>query len=211
MTDQPKPKLPEYETNVSGRFVYFRERQGITQAETARIMGLSRDQVASLENGRVALRAIPALRFCKEFNLSPRWLATGLQPMWGWVDLPPALLGSIEPRAALSTAYAMFLSEHLEQIADDLGRRLCASDEDVPVGASPGWRRTLTRYLAAHMNLIPQRLAQAYIDSVANASAEFLFKNLGALSALKSSAQKRKDRGDTKPTHRKASVSAEGK
>ena len=54
-----------------------RKEHGASQALTARRMRLSRDQLKRIERGEVAVRLVPALRFCEFTNRNPLWLALG--------------------------------------------------------------------------------------------------------------------------------------
>ena len=54
-----------------------RLQQRFTQGLLGRNVGLSRDQLASIEAGRVALRFVTGWKLCQFLNLNPAWLATG--------------------------------------------------------------------------------------------------------------------------------------
>lgn len=69
--------LSEAEKAICRRFKKARLEAGVTQPRIARHIGLSRDQVASVEAERVALRFWPAWRFCIELDINALWLAHG--------------------------------------------------------------------------------------------------------------------------------------
>ena len=76
-------KLPEREQDICGRLRRARELFGYTQAKFAQKCGMSRDRLASYEQGRAPLRVDVALRVCRRFEISEEWLAAGrgyLQP-----------------------------------------------------------------------------------------------------------------------------------
>jgi transcriptional regulator with XRE-family HTH domain len=63
------------------------ERTGtlLGQPIFAHSIGLSRDQLASIETGRVPVRAEVGIRLCRELDINPLWLAFGdefEQPRW---------------------------------------------------------------------------------------------------------------------------------
>ena len=70
-------KLTRPEKELSCRVRQAREARRYTQARLAAETGLSRDQLASIEAGRVALRFVTGWKLCQFLNLNPAWLATG--------------------------------------------------------------------------------------------------------------------------------------
>lgn len=73
----PKSKLPKREKEICQRFRLVRERLRFTQEEFAEQLQISRARLASYEEQRVPIRWEIALRTCKQFIVSERWLATG--------------------------------------------------------------------------------------------------------------------------------------
>lgn len=70
-------KVSQPHLSIAQRLRAARQRQGVTQTVLAEAMGISRDQLASVESYRVPLRFWPSLRACDFLKLSLRWLATG--------------------------------------------------------------------------------------------------------------------------------------
>ena len=62
---------------MASRIIEAREALGITQTEFARQVSISRDRLASYEDGRSILRCDVALRLCRQFFISEFWLACG--------------------------------------------------------------------------------------------------------------------------------------
>lgn len=88
------------------------EREGtlLSQAFFARSIGLSRDQLASIETGRVPLQADCGVRLCIEMDLNPLWLAYGSEfEEWRFVKFPP--LGAARRRQLFSE----LMAEHREE------------------------------------------------------------------------------------------------
>jgi DNA-binding XRE family transcriptional regulator len=71
---------------IAERFRQAREDAGITQQRVGLHIGVSRDQVASIEAERVALRFRPGWRFCIELDINAHWLARGEEPYRPCVD-----------------------------------------------------------------------------------------------------------------------------
>ncbi|MGP8199912.1 MAG: helix-turn-helix domain-containing protein [Limisphaerales bacterium] len=62
---------------IANRLREARESLGVTQTEFAAQIGISRDRLASYEDGRAVLRCDVALRLCRQFFVSEFWLAFG--------------------------------------------------------------------------------------------------------------------------------------
>ncbi len=90
-------KLSESQQAICARFKLAREDAGVTQDKIGLHVGLSRDQVASIEAARVPLRFWHGWRFCVELDVNAEWLAQGEEPMRPCVDyfktytIPPDL------------------------------------------------------------------------------------------------------------------------
>lgn len=69
--------LSAEEAEIGKRMLLARREHGANQALTARRMLLSRDQLKRIERSEVAVRLVPALRFCEFANRNPLWLAFG--------------------------------------------------------------------------------------------------------------------------------------
>ena len=78
--------LSDYEKSICSRFKLAREDAGVTQERLGLHIGLSRDQVASVELERVALRFWPGWKFCLELDINAAWLAYGEEPIRPCVD-----------------------------------------------------------------------------------------------------------------------------
>jgi transcriptional regulator with XRE-family HTH domain len=69
--------LPEREKQICARLREMRERLGKTQEKLSAEVGITRQRLASYEEGRAPLRCDLALRICRQFIISEEWLATG--------------------------------------------------------------------------------------------------------------------------------------
>lgn len=74
--------LPEREMGICFRLRYIRDRLSLSQSEVANQLRISRERLASYEDGRVSVKAGFALRFCRQFIVSEAWLALGEDEMF---------------------------------------------------------------------------------------------------------------------------------
>jgi transcriptional regulator with XRE-family HTH domain len=88
----------EVDQELAARFASIREKEGIKQAEFAEKIGISRPQVAGLENGhaRISERNIKAV--CKAYNINENWLRTGEGAMYDTPSSPLEPLNDDEKR-----------------------------------------------------------------------------------------------------------------
>jgi transcriptional regulator with XRE-family HTH domain len=80
---RPKPKN-DLNKHIGLRVGYVRRIDFVSQADVAKLLGLSRDQLANIESGLVPMRAGVGWRFCREFMIHPDWLIYG----YGRISLP---------------------------------------------------------------------------------------------------------------------------
>ena len=69
--------LPKREREICARLKQARAIIGLSQEEAAFQLGITRERLASYEDGRVAIRFELALKFCRQFIFSEEWLALG--------------------------------------------------------------------------------------------------------------------------------------
>jgi transcriptional regulator with XRE-family HTH domain len=65
------------EEQICARLRSARERLGLTQSETAKLVGISRERLLIYEYKRAPLKFDIALKFCRQLIISEEWLATG--------------------------------------------------------------------------------------------------------------------------------------
>ena len=74
---RPKKALSVREVGVCQRLREIRQRLNLSQGEVASQLGISRERLASYEEGRAPVRYEFALRFCWQLVVSEEWLALG--------------------------------------------------------------------------------------------------------------------------------------
>lgn len=76
---------------VAQRLREARNHLNLSQADVSRQLGISRERLASYEDGRTPLRFELALRFCWQFVFSEEWLALGVKEILArWDKKDPA-------------------------------------------------------------------------------------------------------------------------
>lgn len=102
---------------IAARLRRGREARRLSQAEFAKQIGITRERLASYEDGRAPLRTDIALRVCRQFILSEKWLATGKGPMNSLMDLgAEPLPQSLPLDAPFSESYEYFLGKRYDKI-----------------------------------------------------------------------------------------------
>lgn len=87
------------EAFVCQRVSWIRRDAGLSQADFAARIRITRDQVASIENKRVSLKWPEGLAICGGFNVSQLWLARGIEPIRPFFDLDKAQDWNLIPDA----------------------------------------------------------------------------------------------------------------
>ncbi len=119
-------KLDRYDGAVCERFKLAREEAGVTQEKIGLHIGLSRDQVASVEAARVPLRFWAGWKFCTELDINAEWLARGDEPFRPCIDyfktyLAPAEIDDnpeitfVDGYQAIEQRYVELFREHGHQ------------------------------------------------------------------------------------------------
>jgi DNA-binding XRE family transcriptional regulator len=109
--------LEKREKSICQRFKLAREDAGITQEKIGLHIGLSRDQVASVESERVALRFRHGWKFCIEIDINAAWLAYGQEPLRPCVDyfkewLAPEAIES-DPDILFSAGFELIAEKYI--------------------------------------------------------------------------------------------------
>jgi transcriptional regulator with XRE-family HTH domain len=79
LENKPKkePAVPHREKMIGLRVAYARKRDGFDQRSFARSLGITKDQLSSIESGRVPLKLVVGWKLCQIMLLDPNWLANG--------------------------------------------------------------------------------------------------------------------------------------
>jgi transcriptional regulator with XRE-family HTH domain len=157
--EKRKP-VPTRERQVCERLKEAREHLRFTQAEFASEAGIKRQRLASYEEGRAPLRFDLALRICRQFIISEKWLATGE----GGARLLMDLTGEnatfrIPADMAFGAAYDKFLSTRYDAICREQGEivRILPKTDDSPAF----WKNLFTMLLDQwYMTLAPKDVSQ---------------------------------------------------
>lgn len=102
-TSKFKP-LPENEKEICWRLASIRRLRGLSQAELAQRVGITRNQIANIEAKRVSLKFGIAMDICKTIDVSPQWLFDGSGPQKRRVESKDPVSGeSLEIHARSET------------------------------------------------------------------------------------------------------------
>lgn len=174
----PKPSglINELEREICGRVREIRKRASLSQKEFANVLGLTRAQVAALDMTWYPLRYGAADRLCQRFNICQRWLATGLDPARGYVEIRPEIAIGIGARELFSAAYERNIAHSVKLAvrANEELERALASD---PQAADKIRENQLYNLALMWFSRIPPHLYQAYFGALMAASSEFYQKH----------------------------------
>jgi DNA-binding XRE family transcriptional regulator len=98
--------LSDAERAICRRFARLREGRGREQTEWAKLVGLSINQLASIETGRVGLKWQVFRKVLDVCPVNPRWLAEGIGPVEITVALPVEVGRKAPKNALFSEMYA---------------------------------------------------------------------------------------------------------
>lgn len=117
-----RPKTNEREAAICGRLRSIRLERGVQQKDAAKRLGVPLDTFRGYEYARSPLPFTAASRFCAEFDVNQRWLASGELPKKPYLELSPLVSQFIPDDAVFSRVVDSLLIdaivEALEDIAD---------------------------------------------------------------------------------------------
>lgn len=179
--------IPEVDRQIGERLRKFRiEQTGLSAVEFARRMGIDSNRLATYEHGRAPLRYEIADKAAKEFNISQRWLAEGIEPIRWYVSIPQALQEIIPKRSIFSDAYEPFLKPHVEMTLAELANFWGVAQTDMGLDAAQYLAETNTtgvsnldllnilhRNLVRHVGEIPPDLYQKFFSQIITSCRKF--------------------------------------
>jgi len=176
------PKLSglinDRELAICGRVGTVRHYQGWQQVHFAQSIGITRDNLVSIEYGRTPLRFWLADRICEKFNISQQWLATGRDPVSGYVVIPQDLLIQTAPRSLFSAAFddrlGHFVQERIQQ-TQALARAIAAKAD----ASGKILEDRLYNLALCWFQRIPPHLYQEYFSVLMAASSAFFQQHRG--------------------------------
>ena len=104
---------------LNERIKLVRKDLKMTQTAFGKAIGISRDTVANIENGRIDIKDVFIKAICREFNVDYGWLTTGVGEMF--VDSDEDFLARVD---------AILVDEN-EDRRNMIKTLLYASDEDI--------------------------------------------------------------------------------
>ena len=102
------------------RIIQIRERSGLSQEKFAERLGLSRNFINQVENGKKNISKRTIEDICEEFEINESWLKTGIGDMERKFDVEfgeiCADIGLNDPRAREAIRYNYKLSEEDKEL-----------------------------------------------------------------------------------------------
>jgi len=111
--------LPKREREIGARLRSIRESARLSQNEMAHEVGVTRERLASYEDGRAPLRYDLALRICRHYIISELWLATGDGPFDQYLDM---IREPFPHNWPLDATYSQTFDQVLSRIYDKVAR-----------------------------------------------------------------------------------------
>jgi len=111
--------MNDQEMAICRRLGSLRERTGLSQAEMAQMVSTTRDQLASIEYGRNPLRYWLADQVCEKLDVCQQWLATGNDPVRGYVRLPLEIGLDIKSKELFSAAWERKVGHRVRRRANE--------------------------------------------------------------------------------------------
>lgn len=151
---------------VGKRLKAVRLEIGLTQGEVAAPLRISRESVAAFETGRLPMRYETGLRFCREFIVSEKWLATGKGEQRAYMDvISQVTVGMLLPDTSFHAAFKSTLRSIYEKnVTSKVGRLAVLKYQDSEEYLAP-----TERFLALALETFKQQADPfAYIQMVSN-------------------------------------------
>ena len=169
----PSGKMNQREREIGARLREFRTRTHWPQTEFGKVVGLTRDQLASIEGGRTPLRYDQAWRIRISFNLNFEWLAWNRGDVCSASgdDFPAPESGQVGARA-LFTDVADLVARN-ERGASSLAE---GADEplDVDLASRLSARRRIEREMEDWLAQVPTESVLDLAKSVIGAGQDFV-------------------------------------
>jgi len=124
--------MNERERAVCARVKSLREGLQYSQPAFALALGLTVDQLASIEYGRVPLRCAIGQWICQRFDVNQRWLAEGKAPKFYYVYYSGSR-APLAPNILFSQAYDDNLKFAVEKLLKEVAKRLGCEVEHITV------------------------------------------------------------------------------
>jgi transcriptional regulator with XRE-family HTH domain len=164
--------MNERELLICSRVAAVRARAGWSQTDLAKLVGTTRDGLATVEYGRTPLRFWLADRICQELNVCQRWLAEGKGSLAGYVGVPPEIMLEIAQGELFSAAYERRLGHFVKRQVLET-EALARAITDQAGGANRLLQDRLYNLAICWFQRIPPHLYDQYFRELMALSSEF--------------------------------------
>lgn len=121
MTDDLASQTRRPFLEIARRLARARRAADLSQKDLASRVGLSRDQLATVEQGRTPLRFWPGWEMCRELGINQIWLITGSGPTHPFLNLDlHSVKVLLEERSLLYEMCTSILRERLNRLSSTL-------------------------------------------------------------------------------------------
>jgi transcriptional regulator with XRE-family HTH domain len=193
-------KINEREREICERVRKFREAAKWNQSDFASELGITLNQLASIEYSRTPLRYEMAIFLCKRFDISQRWLAKGILPIHPRYEIKEEHSILAKPKTLFSQVFDSFLDASTNSIEKAIVKMI--GEENFRSGnfddavfanfppAALASAQAATFYVRKLINLrlnsLPENLLLIYNNFLLQANELFLSKHKKDLSRLTS-------------------------
>lgn len=198
--------IDERQAAICARVKMIREESQLSQPAFAGEVGITLDQLASVEYARIPLRFALGDWLCRRFDVCQRWLVEGKEPRFYYVSVDPRIYQPVAPTSLFSEAYDStfkpYVDEHLKQVAKRLG---CAVDKirseeahanivgGVDYMSAEAFNFITGRLMKFETEFLPQFLFQKYYTAIANSSRAFRQKHKKEIEQFQAQKKKHQD------------------
>ena len=163
--------MNQHEREICARFKLIRETLKMPERNFAKILFVTRDQVAGVEYGRSPLRFGIASSLSRATGCNLHWLAEGTGPMKGSPPNPD-IMALISPRSLFSAAWKTTLKKALKPGEKFFGPSWDGMDESLSVGGASALEYSQEEITGYFKNLPPE-FHWKFFDQITKACRDF--------------------------------------
>lgn len=175
--------MNEREAEICKRFRIAREHTSRTQAQAAQLLGVTRSVIGSIESGQTPLRYFLADLACRKLGpekigLCQRWLALGLPPTVGYIEVPEEIELNLKPKALFSQAYRDVVGHGIERAVREGMEAVRGLDVKMSkaIGDDSRFHGFLQFLISTVGSRIPPERVEDYVKFVMASTSEFVQK-----------------------------------
>jgi DNA-binding XRE family transcriptional regulator len=176
------------EVEICRRFRQLRAMSGWSQTDFGKALRVTRDQIANVELERNPLQFSLGDSACSKLDICQQWLATGREPLRGYIELPSETGVEIGLRELFSTVYRRVLSTHVSVVLRETEIRKARAFAQADAAAEQDADNYAYELARGFFSLVPPALRREFFGELSAAASAFLqrrWKKIGRLKAIK--------------------------